>query len=243
MVIQRTHASQFGDQIQISLKYLLPSYQLIISDSDLVSSFLSERICTDFEHTCRIITTRNAFSQKGEDNPDLKTQANSENADPEIQFQSQYDEVEDDVSGNYHIVFDQSATVVVDRPPPEPLDLYSVAVGEGDLASTVVVTEWRAKHEHQREQRRDPEKSGRGFHRVVPLIGKPPPLLAAVFPWDHGRGRTTGGILHDRPDRGQHYSHFSVRNDTTEKNFSPAAAKYAYPQTSSGQRDHVLAVQ
>ncbi|MED6201528.1 hypothetical protein PIB30_095973 [Stylosanthes scabra] len=63
------------DQIQISLKCLLPNYQPILSDSLVVSSFLNDpnqkQICTDFKQTCgRLMATMKEFIQEEEDYTD-----------------------------------------------------------------------------------------------------------------------------------------------------------------------------
>ncbi|MED6169169.1 hypothetical protein PIB30_019103 [Stylosanthes scabra] len=54
------------------------------------------------------------------------------------QDQKQEDEDELDVRSIYHGGFDRSAMVVVDRPLPEPPDLHSLEVGDGEPESTVV---------------------------------------------------------------------------------------------------------
>ncbi|MED6157134.1 hypothetical protein PIB30_020452 [Stylosanthes scabra] len=56
------------------------------------------------------------------------------------EFQSQNDEDDDELDERtlYRELADRNATVVVDRPPPEPPDLHSVAVGEGELGSSVI---------------------------------------------------------------------------------------------------------
>ncbi|MED6156497.1 hypothetical protein PIB30_014895 [Stylosanthes scabra] len=59
------------DQIQISLKFLLPSYQPIVCDSPFVSSLLSDPICTDFKQ----ITTLHEL--QAEEHSDLQIQATS----------------------------------------------------------------------------------------------------------------------------------------------------------------------
>ncbi|MED6183781.1 hypothetical protein PIB30_040908 [Stylosanthes scabra] len=104
------------DQIQISLKCLLPSYQPILFDSAVVSSFLSDQkqqqICVDFEQTySRIITTMNKFIQEDEADPKLESNLAEnveelENSNQQIQIQqfktqnmksSQDDEDEDEL--------------------------------------------------------------------------------------------------------------------------------------------------
>ncbi|MED6171290.1 hypothetical protein PIB30_039457 [Stylosanthes scabra] len=59
------------------------------------------------------------------------------------QFQIQSQEVEDEFYERsiYYGCDDRSTTILVQRPPLEPPDLNSVAVGEGDLASAVFMTE------------------------------------------------------------------------------------------------------
>ncbi|MED6183582.1 hypothetical protein PIB30_039162 [Stylosanthes scabra] len=66
------------DHIQIRLKCLLPTYEPILCDSTVVSSFLSDQkqmqIGTDFEHTYgRIIATMNEFIQEEEVDPEIQT--------------------------------------------------------------------------------------------------------------------------------------------------------------------------
>ncbi|MED6194050.1 hypothetical protein PIB30_024817 [Stylosanthes scabra] len=46
----RSSSISTWDQIQLSLKSLLPSYEPILCDSAVVASLLSNPICTDFEH-------------------------------------------------------------------------------------------------------------------------------------------------------------------------------------------------
>ncbi|MED6201287.1 hypothetical protein PIB30_093391 [Stylosanthes scabra] len=69
--------------------------------------------------------------------PDLNSDTNRS------QFQRQNDEDEDELDERrlYHGSADWSATIVVQRPPPEQPDLYSVAVGGHEPASSVVTAE------------------------------------------------------------------------------------------------------
>ncbi|MED6225731.1 hypothetical protein PIB30_096474 [Stylosanthes scabra] len=57
------------DQIQVSLKCLLPTYEAVLCDSPVVSSFLStQQICADFTQTCAgIIATMNEFEAENSD--------------------------------------------------------------------------------------------------------------------------------------------------------------------------------
>ncbi|MED6195473.1 hypothetical protein PIB30_038161 [Stylosanthes scabra] len=66
------------DQIQISLKFLLPSYEPILCVSPLVSSLLSDPICTDFK---QIVTLHEI---QDEEYSDVEIQENSAIPDAEI---------------------------------------------------------------------------------------------------------------------------------------------------------------
>ncbi|MED6173550.1 hypothetical protein PIB30_060495, partial [Stylosanthes scabra] len=57
------------------------------------------------------------------------------------QFQRHKDEDNSYAMRIYHGCDDRSATVVLQRPPPEPPDLNSVTVGEGEPALSMVTTE------------------------------------------------------------------------------------------------------
>ncbi|MED6215840.1 hypothetical protein PIB30_001979 [Stylosanthes scabra] len=233
------------DQIQIGLKSLLPSYEPILYDSSIVSSFLNYQkqplSFLEFQQSCDSINaTLRKLMQEEEENlypesqaqlqqdldPEIQAQIQSnkircteiEKPDPEFakskytktdssidnsvqesdqqiqakselkflrinnystneeewnsaivqnltevntdptfnkstkpqlnsiiqirsQFQNQVDEDESDVSSNYQGVFDRSATVVVDRPPPEPPDLGAFEVGKDEPASALITTE------------------------------------------------------------------------------------------------------
>ncbi|MED6172500.1 hypothetical protein PIB30_050646 [Stylosanthes scabra] len=98
-----------------------------------VSSFLStqnqKQICADFQQTStRIIATMQEIQEEKNPNPKM---------------QSQYDEEEDELDERrlYRGSGDRSTTVAMQRPPPEPPDLYSFEVGDGappDLNSIAV---------------------------------------------------------------------------------------------------------
>ncbi|MED6108203.1 hypothetical protein PIB30_021340 [Stylosanthes scabra] len=189
------------DQIQASLKILLPSYQPIPYDNLDELSFLSDqkqkRLCAEIKEACnRICATLNEMIQE-EENPDLenynkdlnaiatsleiqineeidayldstthsstnslKSEAdNSENsyhsfitnvesgtkiqksltATIEIQKSpsdpKQEDEDEFDDRNIHNGFDDRSTTVAVQRPPPEPPDLESLVVGDGEPAA------------------------------------------------------------------------------------------------------------
>ncbi|MED6195484.1 hypothetical protein PIB30_038269 [Stylosanthes scabra] len=110
------------DKIQISLKCLLPSYEPILCDSPVVSSFLStQQICTDFPQTCsRIITAMNQFIQEEQADPAVESNlaenveesenSNSATPDPAIQ-NSEYEIDEGDAAiiQNTHSVIDSSS--------------------------------------------------------------------------------------------------------------------------------------
>ncbi|MED6208403.1 hypothetical protein PIB30_044739, partial [Stylosanthes scabra] len=57
------------------------------------------------------------------------------------QFQNRVDEDESDVSNNYQGVFYRSATIVVNRPPPEQPDLGAFEVGKDEPASALITAE------------------------------------------------------------------------------------------------------
>ncbi|MED6113598.1 hypothetical protein PIB30_072404 [Stylosanthes scabra] len=136
------------NQIQASLKILLPTYQPIPSDNLDELSFLSyqkqKRICADFKQTCaRIIATLHETHEEENSDPEIHVQIQP---DQESQFQSQYDEDEDELDERrlYRGSEDRIAAVVLQRPPPEPSDPKSLAVGEGEPASSAVATETRS---------------------------------------------------------------------------------------------------
>ncbi|MED6108212.1 hypothetical protein PIB30_021507 [Stylosanthes scabra] len=72
------------DQIQLSLKILLPSYEAILCDSPVVSSFLSDQNCPEFQQTCDSI---NATLRK-------LIQEEEKNYFPEFQAQIQQNSVQ-----------------------------------------------------------------------------------------------------------------------------------------------------
>ncbi|MED6169152.1 hypothetical protein PIB30_018679 [Stylosanthes scabra] len=137
------------------------------------------------------------------------------------EFQSQNDEDDDDLDERtfYRGSADRNATVVVDRPPPEPPDLKSIAVVDGEPTSAVVTaapslcrSEDLTDAENMihsgakvgsfakgkrmaaiKEDGAKPIEDGtatvtNGGLRVRQLrrffLLNPPPLLAAVFPWN-----------------------------------------------------------
>ncbi|MED6195075.1 hypothetical protein PIB30_034619 [Stylosanthes scabra] len=124
------------DQIQISLKYLLLSYQPILSDSTVVASFLSDQppkqICADFE--------QNSVSEFQEQESEAEIQAKSESTFQILNIsstnqeewnsansddQKQEDEDEDvlDARRIYRGLEDRNEAVVGHRPPPESPDM------------------------------------------------------------------------------------------------------------------------
>ncbi|MED6118785.1 hypothetical protein PIB30_005923 [Stylosanthes scabra] len=79
------------DQIQISLKCLLPTYEPVLCDSPVVLSFLStQQICADFTQTCaNIIANMNEFK--------------TENSDPTIHVHIQPDQDSANQNSEYYI--------------------------------------------------------------------------------------------------------------------------------------------
>ncbi|MED6160417.1 hypothetical protein PIB30_051392 [Stylosanthes scabra] len=176
------------NQIQASLKILLPTYQPIPSDNLDQLSFLSyqkqKRICADFKQTYQEsenqkseyesqeeATIQNAIkitvsSTLHQPDPDIPSEINEgkfgvQYSDSTIsdsikqdlnsdknrsQFQSQYDKDEDELNKRrlYRGSEDRIAAVVLQRPPPEPPDPKSLAVGEGEPVSSAVAAETRS---------------------------------------------------------------------------------------------------
>ncbi|MED6154921.1 hypothetical protein PIB30_001062 [Stylosanthes scabra] len=103
----RSSSISTWDQIQISLKCLLPSYEPILCDSSVVSSFLN-------------------YQKQPLSFPEFQQSS--------VTIHNRVDEDESDVSSNYQGVFDWSTTVVVQRPPPEPPDLGAFEVSKDEAA-------------------------------------------------------------------------------------------------------------
>ncbi|MED6146283.1 hypothetical protein PIB30_033108 [Stylosanthes scabra] len=83
------------DQIQINLKFLLPTYQPILCDSPVVSSFLSDQkqphICPEFQQSCdNINATLRKLIREEEENLYQESHAQiQQDLDPEVQPQIQ----------------------------------------------------------------------------------------------------------------------------------------------------------
>ncbi|MED6212417.1 hypothetical protein PIB30_083089, partial [Stylosanthes scabra] len=97
-------------------------------------------------------------------------------------FQNRVDEDESDVSSNYQGVFDRSTTVVVNQPPPKPLDpsLHSSAEDNGSVRGKCMSSS--AAGRTTSATMADGGLWARQLRRFVSLT--PPPLLAAIFPWN-----------------------------------------------------------
>ncbi|MED6106072.1 hypothetical protein PIB30_001465 [Stylosanthes scabra] len=93
-----------------------------------------------------ISNLENGASKISEITASTTPQFNSEKQN-KSDFQSQNDEDGDelDVRTLYQELADRNATVVVERPPPKPPDLHSVAVGEGEPGSSVIKAEGRSR--------------------------------------------------------------------------------------------------
>ncbi|MED6211875.1 hypothetical protein PIB30_077776 [Stylosanthes scabra] len=129
------------DQIQASLKILVPSYQPIPYDNLDELSFLSDqkqkRLFAEIKEAC---------------NATMEIQKS-----PSYQKQEDEDEFDD---RNIHNGFDDWSTAVAEqKPPPESPDLTLLAVGEGEPMSTVVLA---ATASHKSEDVRD---AVTGVHR------------------------------------------------------------------------------
>ncbi|MED6115640.1 hypothetical protein PIB30_092602 [Stylosanthes scabra] len=57
-----------------------------------------------------------------------------------------------------------------------------------DLEVTDVDVRWRSSDRRRGSGAGDSRKIDGGFRRVCPIVSRPPPLMAAVFPWDRGKG-------------------------------------------------------
>ncbi|MED6193369.1 hypothetical protein PIB30_018711 [Stylosanthes scabra] len=135
------------DTIQISLKCLLPSYEPVLCDSPVVSSFLStQEICADFTQTCAsIIETMNNIIREEQQNSDQQIQAKSTNPDPDpekiIKQNSRSNAEIGKVDWNaprLDAALETTETEAVNRPPPKSPNLPSIPVGSGTVVKAWV---------------------------------------------------------------------------------------------------------
>ncbi|MED6195558.1 hypothetical protein PIB30_038982 [Stylosanthes scabra] len=119
--IQQNSIAEITDldfQFQISTE-LAPTYQKPKSSRQITEITTSEQANSESEFQ---ILHNSSANQK-----DKWNSANSED-------QKQEDEDESKERSNYHGCDDRSVAVVVQRPPPEPPDLESLSVGDGEQA-------------------------------------------------------------------------------------------------------------
>ncbi|MED6170343.1 hypothetical protein PIB30_029946 [Stylosanthes scabra] len=137
-------------------------------------------------------------------NPDPKNPVFTNITNPNLnsnkiqsQFQHQEDEDDSDARSIYLGSDDRSATVVVHRPPPEPPDLNSVAVGKGEPTSTLVLATTTL---HRSEDVKDAET---GVHS----------------------GAEDGAVAKGNVDsaKAEQFSHFLEDDDVADLNYSGGA--------------------
>ncbi|MED6159682.1 hypothetical protein PIB30_044470, partial [Stylosanthes scabra] len=104
-----------------------------------------------------------------------------------------------------------------------------------DLEVTDVDARWRSSNRRRGSGVGDSRKIDGGFRRVCPVVSRPPPLMAAVFPWDRGKGphgtsgegraATTAGRLksldndrgQDVGSRGAEYTEYGVVKEEKQR--------------------------
>ncbi|MED6108656.1 hypothetical protein PIB30_026223 [Stylosanthes scabra] len=145
----------------------------------------------------------------------------------------------------YRGLVDRNEAVVVDRPPPESLDLHSIVVGECELESAVVTAKARSCRTKDLSDAMSEIHSGvedsasltgtvKNSKTATEIEARAPPiLLAAVLPWNHEEEWCT---TEAKKRARQKDAMFDLRNNENEGKESLLAAEARYSGSGAAGR-------